>query len=58
MNNPCRRICRFDGDKICIGCGMSSEEVRNWRMYNEEEKKVVMDRLRGYKSEIKSRFEE
>ena len=28
--SPCNQICVLNGDKVCIGCGRSSEEIGSW----------------------------
>jgi uncharacterized protein len=38
IKNPCKLICKYDHDSICLGCRRSREEVSNWAEYSEEQK--------------------
>lgn len=28
--SPCNKICVLNADKVCLGCGRSSEEIARW----------------------------
>ncbi len=58
MKSPCKRICKLDNEKICIGCGRSWEEIRDWMFYTNSERDIVMERVKDYVPEGKSRFDE
>ncbi len=58
MKSPCKRICKLDNEKICIGCGRSWEEIRDWMFYTNSERDVVMERVKNYVPEGKSRFDD
>ena len=44
---PCVGICSTtsQGDKICIGCGRTDFEVRQWHTFYDADKKNIMARL-------------
>lgn len=44
---PCIKVCSIDEmTRVCKGCGRSMEEIANWSKYTEEEKYVIMARIR------------
>ena len=58
MKSPCKRICKLDNEQICIGCGRSWEEIRDWMFYTNSERDVVMERVKDYVPEVNSRFDD
>jgi predicted Fe-S protein YdhL (DUF1289 family) len=57
MKSPCRRICKLDDQQICIGCGRTWLEIKEWITYSDEQRQNVIDKLKDFKSNIKSKFE-
>lgn len=49
--SPCVRICTLNDDKICIGCGRSADEIKNWSTFSDESKMLI-------KAQLKKRLEE
>ena len=44
--SPCLQLCQLDEDnKTCLGCGRYRDEIRNWSIYNADEKITVWKRL-------------
>ena len=44
--SPCIRICTFDYEKeICLGCKRTLNEISNWLMMSDDEKKQVIKRI-------------
>jgi predicted Fe-S protein YdhL (DUF1289 family) len=43
--SPCVRTCALNQRNICIGCGRTSQEITDWRLMNDKEKQIVLDRL-------------
>lgn len=43
--SPCIGVCRLDEDAVCMGCFRSSEEITYWRLFSDEERKAVMERI-------------
>jgi len=44
-DSPCVAVCSTLFDDTCRGCGRTAMEVANWVFLEEEEKKVVWDRI-------------
>jgi len=57
IKSPCVRMCTLDDDDICIGCGRSLEEIKQWNAYTpfERTEKLVICRQRRYQRRIKYR---
>jgi predicted Fe-S protein YdhL (DUF1289 family) len=48
MITPCIAICKIDNETaVCRGCGRTTEEIRMWTKYTDEERMEVVKRL-GY----------
>ena len=45
---PCVSICRLDEENICIGCGRTKKEIREWTIFSDKRRGVIMTRL-GHK---------
>ena len=48
LPSPCISICRFKShiERICVGCGRSQKQIRNWARYDVEMRKKIMKRLK------------
>lgn len=44
--SPCVRNCCLDEGDICIGCGRSLDEIRQWTQVDESERQGILDRSR------------
>ena len=42
--SPCERVCVMKDD-LCEGCGRTLEEISQWRVMTNAEKRVVWERL-------------
>ncbi len=40
--SPCRNICKLNEKGKCIGCFRYIDEIANWTIYSEEQKKIVL----------------
>lgn len=46
--SPCVSVCRLDTTTgLCIGCGRSIDEIATWPDLTDEERDVVLARLRA-----------
>ena len=48
--SPCKLICRYDEDSLCIGCRRNKEEIMNWIIYNDNQKLEVYKNIKARKS--------
>jgi hypothetical protein len=42
IKSPCIKICRQDSNGVCFGCQRTTEEIGNWSLYSDMEKKEVL----------------
>ena len=42
---PCVSICRLDKENICIGCGRTKKEIREWLIFSDKRRSAIMLRL-------------
>jgi len=46
ISSPCVRVCRIDqATQLCDGCGRTVNEIRGWRLMDEDERLAVMSTL-------------
>ena len=45
IKNPCRLICKYDHESICMGCYRSKEEIANWPDYSDDQKLDVYKKI-------------
>lgn len=46
ITTPCQRVCRVDMNRgTCIGCGRGLDEIRDWYILSEEERKAKMNEI-------------
>ena len=43
--SPCVSICRLDEKNICIGCGRTKKEIREWLIFSDKRRNKIMHRL-------------
>jgi len=44
IESPCVKICTLENG-VCIGCGRTQNEIREWVILSDEERSVIMQRL-------------
>ena len=42
--SPCVSVCALNEDDICIGCFRSGEEIRDWTVFSNEQRRHVLAR--------------
>jgi predicted Fe-S protein YdhL (DUF1289 family) len=46
MESPCVKICTYDpGSGLCLGCGRTLEEIGDWYVMSDDERRAVMEQL-------------
>jgi predicted Fe-S protein YdhL (DUF1289 family) len=48
--SPCKLICRYDEDGICVGCRRNREEITYWITYSDKQKLEVYKQIQVRKS--------
>lgn len=43
--SPCVRNCCLDGDDICLGCFRTMEEIIQWGLVDDDEKRKIMVKI-------------
>jgi predicted Fe-S protein YdhL (DUF1289 family) len=49
--SPCKLICRYDEDGLCVGCRRNKEEIMNWIIYSDRQKLEVYKNIKIRKSD-------
>ncbi len=42
VKSPCRSVCTLDGKGKCIGCFRKLDEIANWSVFTDDEKRQVL----------------
>lgn len=50
--NPCKSVCKIKNG-VCVGCHRTEEEIDIWPILTNEEKKIIIDRIKNTKDNIK-----
>ncbi len=45
IRSPCISVCVLDENDICMGCFRSADEVTEWFMASNEQKRAIMERV-------------
>lgn len=49
IKSPCKLICTLDLESaICKGCGRTREEIGRWTRFSDEQRDVVMERVKDW----------
>lgn len=48
IKSPCRKVCKLNEDRICIGCGRTADEITQWVWLSakERQQKTIESRQR------------
>lgn len=49
--SPCIAVCALDEDDICIGCYRSGDEITDWFMADDAEKRMILSRCEARRRE-------
>jgi len=47
--SPCKNICKLKNN-ICVGCGRSKRDIKNWSQYSNETKYQIIQKIKKKKS--------
>ena len=45
IKSPCVKICSLENG-VCIGCGRTQDEIREWVIMTENQREEIMERLK------------
>ena len=45
IKSPCVKICKLENG-VCIGCGRTQDEIREWVIMTDSQREVIMERLK------------
>ena len=45
IKSPCVKICNLENG-ICIGCGRTQDEIREWVIMTDSQREEIMERLK------------
>ena len=51
IKSPCKSICKYDKNRICMGCYRTTKEIVGWIKMTDEEKLVVLDNINMRRSD-------
>lgn len=51
--SPCVRNCCLDEDDICLGCFRNIEEIMQWSVSSDEQKKQILNKAEARKKQRK-----
>lgn len=47
LPSPCVRNCCLDEQDVCLGCGRSLDEIRDWSAAADPERQKILERAAG-----------
>lgn len=53
IDSPCKLVCVYDEDKVCLGCHRTMDEIVDWVNYNDQQKLEVWKNIRMRKRALK-----
>jgi len=57
--SPCNKVCVMDaGQRYCLGCRRTLEEIAAWGSMTDEEQRVVLEKLERRRNYSRSRMRE
>lgn len=49
--SPCVSTCKLDKDSICIGCYRSAQEIQNWYLLDDDNRKKILETVEQRKEQ-------
>jgi predicted Fe-S protein YdhL (DUF1289 family) len=46
LRSPCVGHCGLNNENVCVGCGRTTKDIRNWIGASDEEKKQIISESR------------
>ena len=42
INSPCVSVCALNDDDVCMGCFRTGDEIRDWGLYDNSQRREVL----------------
>jgi predicted Fe-S protein YdhL (DUF1289 family) len=42
IESPCQSLCQLDADGVCTGCGRTLDEIRAWKLADDQGKLDIL----------------
>jgi uncharacterized protein len=55
--SPCVRNCCLDEKDVCMGCGRSLDEIKDWSEAGDEQRKLILERAAARRAEREARIQ-
>ena len=57
VKSPCIDICTIDPESgLCVGCSRTQEEINEWNVKNNDQKKELLIKIKSRQPKFKTRF--
>ena len=50
VESPCIKVCTLEGS-ICIGCYRTQDEIREWMIFSDKQKKETLEKIKFRKQQ-------
>lgn len=54
--SPCVRNCCLDERDVCMGCGRSLDEIRDWSEAGDDQRRAILERAAARRAERAARL--
>lgn len=51
VSSPCISVCALDENDICLGCFRTAQEITDWSVLNNEDKRSVVQQANARRKE-------
>lgn len=52
MESPCIKICKLNEKSVCIGCGRTNKQIKEWITYTDSQRDEIIKSLKYYTTKI------
>ena len=50
IKSPCKNVCRYNKDMVCISCKRTLDEVGQWDKVDDKGKRKILDNIKERKT--------
>ncbi|ARU41065.1 hypothetical protein CCB80_07885 [Armatimonadetes bacterium Uphvl-Ar1] len=51
VESPCVRVCRLDGNDVCVGCCRTIQEIISWPNLSDTQKARIIEKVEARKTQ-------